>query len=357
MKFRGAYVAVVAFGAAVAAMTGGATAKTYKLTAIDGYPVRAMWVKQFSKFFIPEVNRRLAKMGKNKIKWSEAYGGTIVKPKGVLKGIKLGLGDIGVVTTVFHGDKVPLQAIAYVTPFVSTNPKIVARTIDTLAAKYPQFKAAFARQNQVYLATGVVLDSYQVFSKKPIKTLADMKGVKMAGAGYNLRYLDGIGAVGVGGSLVTYYNKLQTGVVSAAMIWPEAAATFKLYEVAPHMLKADIGAAASKVVTANAKTWKKLPADVRAAIQGAAVAYRDHIADVALKRAGKSLAKLKAKGMAVTILPQSARVAWAKSMPNIAKSWAANLEKKGIPGKAILSDYMNMLRAAGQKPVRDWDKE
>jgi C4-dicarboxylate-binding protein DctP len=348
MMIRGTHVMVGLIAAASVAIGSTAMSKTFKLTAIDGYPARAMWVKEFSKFFIPEVNRRLAKMGKHNIKWSEAYGGTIVK---------LGLGDIGVVTTVFHGDKVPLQAIAYVTPFVSTNPKVVARSIDALAAKYPQFKAAFAKQNQVYLATGVVLDSYQVFSKKPIKSLADMKGVKMAGAGFNLRYLDGIGAVGVGGSLVTYYNKLQTGVVTAAMIWPEAATTFKLYEVAPYMLRADIGAAASKVVTANAKSWKKLPADVRAAIQGAAIAYRDHIADVALKRAGKSVAKLKAKGMKMTTLSPAARLAWAKSMPNIAKSWAANLEKKGIPGKAILSDYMNMMRAAGQKPVRDWDKE
>ena len=49
-----------------------------------------------------------------------------------------------------------------------------------------------AAENQVYLATGVVLDTYQMFSKTPINSLADLEGKKVAGAGYNLRYLEGI---------------------------------------------------------------------------------------------------------------------------------------------------------------------
>ena len=73
-----------------------------------------MWVKEFSEFFIPEVNKRLEETGNHQIEWQEAYGGTIVKPKGVLEGIKLGLGDIGIVTTVFHNSKLPSQAIAFV---------------------------------------------------------------------------------------------------------------------------------------------------------------------------------------------------------------------------------------------------
>ncbi len=64
----------------------------------------------------------------------------------------------------------------------------------------------------------------------------------MAGAGFNLRYLEPVGAVGVSGPLTGYYNQIQTGVTDGAMLWPEAAVTFKMAEVAPNMLKADIGA-------------------------------------------------------------------------------------------------------------------
>ena len=35
-------------------------AETINMIAIDGYPARAMWVKEFSGFFIPRVNELLA---------------------------------------------------------------------------------------------------------------------------------------------------------------------------------------------------------------------------------------------------------------------------------------------------------
>jgi len=90
-------------------------AETIKAVVIDGYPAKAMWVKEFTEFFIPEVDKRLAEAGNYEMDWQESYGGTIVKPKGVLEGVKLGLGDIGIVTTIFHSSKLPSQGISAVT--------------------------------------------------------------------------------------------------------------------------------------------------------------------------------------------------------------------------------------------------
>jgi len=87
-------------------------AETIKAVVIDGYPAKAMWVKEFTEFFIPEVDKRLATSGNYEMEWQESYGGSIVKPKGVLEGIELGLGDIGIVTTIFHSSKLPSQALA-----------------------------------------------------------------------------------------------------------------------------------------------------------------------------------------------------------------------------------------------------
>lgn len=331
--------------------------QTINLTAIDGYPARAMWVKEFSEFFIPEVDKRLAAAGnKYKIRWNQAWGGQIVKPRGVLEGLQRGLGDIGVVTTPFHTDKAPIQALAYVTPFATSNPLVVARAMDKLAQDYPAVKQEFTSYNQVYLTTGAVLDSYELFSKEPVKTLADFKGLKVNGAGTNLRSLDGLGATGVSGSLTSYYNNLQTGVVSAAILWPEAAVSFKLAEVAPFMLKTDMGSVNSKVISANAESWKKLPDEVKKVIQEVAYAYRDHLAAVATAK-GKSSEQAYVKaGGTIHVMSASERAAWIKGMPNLAKEWAAKLDGEGKPGSKMLSAYMDALRAAGEKPARNWDK-
>lgn len=349
----GMVAAATSFGAAPVA-----AAETINMIAIDGYPERSMWVKEFSGFFIPRVNEELKKAGKYEINWQEAYGGTIVKPRGVLDGIKLGLGDIGIVTTIFHNSKLPSQGISAVTPFIAADARVVAKAVDEIAKEFPQMAKELDAENQVYLATGVVLDTYQLFSKTPINSLADLQGKKVAGAGYNLRYLEGIeGAAGVRGGLPNFYNMVQTGVVDAAMLWPEAAKTFKIAEVAPYMLKADLGAVNSKTVTVNKDVWNKLPDEVKSVLQMVALEYRDHVAGIAMDRAAASIDAFVADGGTVVELSEEARTAWANSMPNIAVDWAKKLDVAGAPGSEMLKAYMGKLKDAGFTPIRDWASE
>ncbi len=342
--------------AAAACIAGPASAtETIKVTVIDGYPAKAMWVKEFSGFFIPEVDKRLSEKGNYKIEWQESYGGAIVKPKGVLEGIKLGLGDIGIVTTIFHSSKLPSQAISAVTPFVSADARVVAKAVDEIAKEFPAMQKEFEAQNQVYLATGVALDSYQVFSRDPISSLKDVEGDKVGAAGMNMRYVEGIeGAAGVRGGLTDFYNMLQTKVTEHVIIWPEAAKTFKIVEVGPHMLKADIGAVNTKTVTVNKDFWDGLPDEVKGVLKEVAVGYRDHIAGVAMDRAAASLQAYKDAGGTVVDMSAEDRAAWANSMPNISQEWASGLDEQGMQGSEMLQAYMGKLKDAGQTPVRDW---
>ena len=341
------------------ALGGAAVAQeTINMTAIDGYPERSMWVAEFSGFFIPRVDELLAEQGNYQINWMEAYGGQIVKPRGVLEGIKLGLGDIGIVTTIFHNSALPSQGISAVTPFIAADARAVAVAVDEIAREFPQMQAELAAENQVYLATGVVLDTYQMFSTEPLNSLADLEGLKVAGAGYNLRYLEGIpGAAGVRGGLPDFYNMLQTGVVDAAMLWPEAAKTFKIAEVAPYMLEADLGAVNSKTVTVNADVWAGLPDEVKEVLQAVAIEYRDHVAGIAMDRAEASRQAYIDGGGTIVEMSQEERQAWADSMPNIAAEWAANLDSTGAPGTEMLNAYMGKLADAGFTPLRDWAAE
>lgn len=343
-------------GAALAlAVTPALAQETIRATVIDGYPARAMWVKEFTEFFIPAVDKRLAEAGTYKIEWQESYGGSIVKPGGVLEGIQLGLGDIGIVTTIFHSSKLPSQGLAAVTPFVAADARVIAKAIDEIAREFPTMQNEFNAQNQVYLATGVVLDSYQMFSAKPIASLKELEGGKVAGAGLNLRYLEGIpGTAGVRGGLTDFYSMLQTGLVDHAMLWPEAAATFKIAEVAPYMLKVNLGAVNSKTITVNKDYWDNLPKEVQAVLKEVAIEYRDHLADVAMGVAAASEAAYVAGGGTVIDVPAADLAAWANAMPNIAAELADTLNAAGEPGDAILAAYLAKLRDAGFVGVRDW---
>ena len=347
-------------GAALATMAALPVAAQEKITAnvIDGYPDRALWVKEFSNFFIPEVDRRLAESGNYVMEWQESYGGSVVKPKGVLEGVQLGLGDIGIVTTIFHSSKLPSQAISAVTPFVSTDARAVAKAVDEIAREFPAMQNEFAAQNQVYLATGVVLNSYQVFSTTEVSGISDIEGKKVAGAGMNLRYLEGIkDAAGVRGGLTDFYNMLQTGLVDAAMLWPEAAKTFKIAEVAPYMLRVDLGAVNSKTVTVNKDYWDGLPDEVKEVLQAVAIDYRDHLAGIAMDRAAASEEAYVAAGGTIVDVSTEDRTAWANAIPNIAQEWATTLNGNGEAGNEMLAAYLGKLEAAGYVGVRDWTQE
>ena len=141
------------------------------------------------------------------------------------------------------------------------------------------------------------------------------------------------------------------------MVWPEAAMSFKLYEVAPYMLDARIGTVNSKAITMNKKSWAKLPEEVREAIAGAAIAYRDHTSRVVMERATKSYEAYSAKGGTIAKLPDAERDRWARTMPNVAGDWATSLDEKGLPGREYLTAYMDAMRAADQQIAREWDKE
>ncbi|WP_299948587.1 C4-dicarboxylate TRAP transporter substrate-binding protein [uncultured Ruegeria sp.] len=347
-------------GAALASVMAlpAAAEETISAVVIDGYPDRALWVKEFTNFFIPEVDKRLAESGDYKMNWQENYGGSIVKPKGVLEGIQLGLGDIGIVTTIFHSSKLPSQGISGSTPFVASDSRAVAKAVDEIAREYPAMQNEFAAQNQVYLATGVVLDTYQIFCTEPVASVSDLEGRKIAGAGLNLRYLEGIkDAAGVRGGLTDFYNMLQTGLVDCGMLWPEAAKTFKIAEVAPYMLKADLGAVNSKTITVNADYWANLPDEVKDVLTAVAIDYRDHVAGIAMDRAAASRDAYVEAGGTIVEVSDEDRAAWANAMPNVAQEWAATLNDNGEQGTEMLAAYLGKLQDAGFTGVRDWTAE
>lgn len=332
-----------------------ALAQGRSVTVIDGYPDRAMWVQELSNFYLPLVNQMLEERGLEPMDFQESYGGSIVRPRGVLEGMRLGLGDIGVVTTIFHNSTLPSQALAAVTPFISADARLVARSVDEIAIEFDAMRAEFEAQDQVYLATGVVLNSYQMFASQPIDSLDSMSGLKFAGAGFNLRYLEGLNNVtGVRGGLTDFYNMIQTGVTEGGMLWPEAANTFAIAEVAPYMLRADLGAVNSKTLTVNKAFWDGLDEEVQVVLREAGIAYRDRLAEVAMDRAAASEAAFVEAGGTIADLPEDQRQAWAENMPNIASEWAAGLDEAGKDGTGMLNAYIDKLIAGGETPARNW---
>ncbi len=218
-------------------------------------------------------------------------------------------------------------------------------------------QAAWAKQGQVYLAASGVGDDYLILSSKPIAGKNYLKGMKIGGIGLNLRWVQAAGAVGVVSNLAEFYNATKTGVVDGVLMWGEAAVNQKMYEVAPNMLQARLGGATAYAMTVNADVWKKLPPEVKKVLQEKATAFGQHLGGYVMTIGATAPARYREAGGKVVPLSDADRLAWSKEMPNIAKEWAAGLEKQGLPGNRILTSYMDFMRANNQPMARQWDKE
>jgi TRAP-type C4-dicarboxylate transport system substrate-binding protein len=347
---------VAAVGLSVGAGPASAV-ETIKLTAVSGYPPVTSWVKVFKDHFMAGVDQRLAAGGKYKIAWNEGFAGTIVKPRGELEGVQTGLGDIGVVIPPFHADKVPLYSVSFVTPFVTNDLSLMVKAYQKLARDFPQFNDQWTRFNQVAIGVGGAVDDYVIVSKPKIASFGDLKGKKIASAGLNLRWIEGSGAAPINSNLTAYFNDLKSGVVDGVIVWPEAAGNFKLGEVAPHMLRAGMGAALSFEITVNRDTWNRLPEEVRKVFREVGATYGEALATHIKTQTADGLEKFKAQGGSVMDLPADQRKQWAAGLPDIAGQWADEMDGKKLPGRAILTNYMDFMRANNQPVLRHWDRK
>lgn len=350
------------FGATVFAVALMATSafaqQKISLTVAAGQPPAALpSLALVGKYFIPEVNKRIkdAKLDVA-IDWKEAYAGSLLKPYQMLDGIKDGLADIGFVPTIFFPDKLPLENITLVAPFLTTDLGLLSRVMNKLHETIPEFPAQYDKFNQVRLG-GTGADSFELLTTFPVKTVDDLKGHKIATAGAALAWLRGTGATPVQSNMMEYYNSTKNGVFEGFIAFPSSFPAMKYPEAAPYITKVGFSAQYSVVLTMNKDSFGKLLPQVQKIMLEVGHEWATR-SDEAYMTAGESGYKsLPSFNAHLYEFPEAERKKWADVMPNIAKEWAAAMEKQGLPGNKALAAFMSEARKAGIKPVRDWDRD
>lgn len=355
VAFKGlaASIAMAGFGLGSSA----AAQQEISVSIVSGFSPAVAAVKMLEESFMPNVDARLAETGNYKINWQEAFSGTLAKPAGELEAIETGLADMGVIPTAFHADKLPVYQIGYVTPFTTTDLVLIHEVVDGLVDKYPAFRDTWTGLNQVTLSASGIPDNYILCSSEPIESVSDIDGLKVAGAGPNLRWIEPAGATGVTGSLGNFYQLVETGVVDAMLVWGEAVVSLKFYEVCEHYFNANLGGVNSYVINANQQAWDSFPEEVQEAMIEAAKQYGVDIGNFAAELGSQARDTFVANGGSVIEIDPQERAEWAATLPNLAQEWVASLEADGVPAQEILSEYMQAMREAEQPVARHWDEQ
>lgn len=329
---------------------------TIHLTIASSHSTSLAWIGTMQKLVVPETNKRLEARGSpHRIRWTEAYGGSLYKYEHTLEAVEIGLTDMGWVGTLWELSKMPLQNITYFTPFTSDDYYAIFDVYNELHRTLPAMRDAWTAQNQRFLGSNA-LDSYHLMTNFPVTAIEDLRGRKILAPGPAAAWLEGTGAVAVDGGLTTYYTQLQTGVADGVLTILTGAPSYALHEVAPYVTLVGLGGQVSGSLSINLDTWNRLPVDVQDVLTELGPEYSRGVADDLKRRYDDGLARMQSEGAIITPLPLEEKQKWLAAMPDIATRWAKATEGRGFPAFEVLRAYMEGIRARGGKPLRDWDR-
>jgi TRAP-type C4-dicarboxylate transport system substrate-binding protein len=347
-------LAVGICAAAVALFAGSAArAEDIKLRIASGHPPANTYVHLMQTFFVPEVTKRVAARTKHKVEFIEGYGGAMVKVADTLEGVQSGIIDIGGYNFGFEPSNTPLHAFQIMLPFGTMSPVKSVQLVRAVYDKVPYLSKVLEDKFNQRLIALIADNGYNLGTSFEWKTVKDIKGKKLAGAGLNLKWLEYAGATPVQSSLPEAYTSMQTGVYNGWIMFPSGYVNFKLYEVGKYYTEIGFGAITWHGLTMNKARFAKLPKEVQAIILEVGREYEKLTGTVNEENYPKQLEQLRKVGAIVTQLPDAVRVEWANSLKNWPQEKATELDKAGLPASQVLKLTLEQAEKLGHKwPVR-----
>jgi len=323
------------------------------LRIASGHPPVQTYVNLITTFFVPEVEKRVAAKTKHKVKFIEAYGGSMVKVADVLEGVQSGIVDIGGYCFCFEPSNLPLHAFQVMLPFGTMDPVTSVKLARTVYDKVPFMSKVLEDKFKQELLGLVADNGYNLGTSFDWKTVADLKGKKLAGAGLNLKWLEYAGATPVQSSLPEAYTSMQTGVYNGWIMFPSAWVQFKLYEIGKFYTETGFGAITWHGLTINKDRMAKLPKEVQAILREVGREYEARTGTVNQENYPKQLEQLRQHGVTVKQIPESVRVEWATTLKDWPQQKATELDKQGLPASQVLKLALDEAERLGHKwPVR-----
>ena len=356
------HLRTTAIAAILALPSFAAAQETIPLTVASSHPTTIPWVGMIQTHFMAETDRILAEEGNYEISWDEAFGGTLYRANATLTSVEEGITDIGWVFSYLEGAKMPLSQVTAYTPFATSNVPVQLSVMRELFNENEAFRNEWEQYNIVMLGM-TASDSYDLYTKTPVASLADLEGMRISAPGVLGTWLRGTGASAVDGALTTFYTDIQTGVSDGVLSLALGALPTRIYEVAPYVTRVQMGTVFSGGVAINRDRWESLPEEVQEAMLQAGAYYSEAHAQDMMDRPEVAMEQIATLGadqstpVTIVEMDPAERQAWVDALPNLAGEWAAENDGRGLPAADFLAAYMDGLRAGGEEPARDWSAE
>lgn len=176
-------------------------------------------------------------------------------------------------------------------------------------------------------------------TRKPIKTLEDLKGAKIrALGGTTTKVIRALGAVPVVLSPTDVYDALSKGVADGAVVISDALTTLKWGDVLHYTtMNVSTSFVNNGYMVMNLNKWKSLPPDIQQIIDKLSDEYVVKISKIWDQKEKDAIATLKSKGHTTITLSAAEEEKWAKRITPLYDEYVKEKSKRGIPAADVLT--------------------
>jgi TRAP-type transport system periplasmic protein len=220
-----------------------------------GYHPPVHMVSTLIAKYCEEVNKRAG----GKIEVTPYTGGTLLSATKMAAGVSSGIADIGFSHCAYSRGRFPVMEIMEL-PLGFPSSWIGTHVSNDF---YNKFKPKEWNNYHVLFFTTSPVNVIQTVSK-PVKTIDDLKGMKIRGTGRSGDIVNALGAVPMPIETPDLYEAIRRGVVDGAYLTMETYKGFKTGELFKFNTESwKVGSVYSFYVVMNKQKWNSLPPDVQ----------------------------------------------------------------------------------------------
>jgi TRAP-type transport system periplasmic protein len=266
--------------------------------------------------------------------------GTLVAPQQGYDSVVKGIADMAWHPVGFNPGRFPLSELLDM-PIGSSDNLISSKVANEFYAKFKPKELDDVK----FLFFGMS-PPYYIHTKKPIKTVEDLKGLKLKVFGSTQSdYVTALGGVPVSMSAPEVYDSISKGIVEGFVGSHEVLKSFKLNEVVKYTVESPRTAIASAgMLVANKKKWDSIPPNNKKILEQMVnelgpqvVKAYDQGADDAKVYAAKA-------GHQVFVLPAAEDEKWAARIKPIIDREIKERAAKGLPAQDALNFIQDNLK-------------
>jgi len=258
--------------------------------------------------------------------------------------IKNGVRDLGWAVPGYTVGRFDMLQAAEL-PLLCQNPALCSPAIWKWYAKEGLAAKEFTDTTLLNIFVG---GPFGIHTVKPIKTLDDVKALKIRAAGPSLPAARALSINAVPLPATETYEAIQRGTVDGSLFPWEAMTSFRINELVKGHLEVPGGLGAPVfVIVANTKAFDNLTPANKAALMKASGESGSALIGKAWQAADeKGLKDAQQRGQSIETVSGSELEHWRSMLKVVPEEWLKKAQQKGLDGRKMLDDLEAMIKAA-----------